>query len=166
MVETKITEEMIKIAKDRRADMPNVIKNSIMGGERTFEGCLGEVVVANYLNADYITTYDFDLIHNGKKIEVKTKVRTVLPKPFYEVSIANYNTKQLCDYYVFVSLYVPNKDEYPTIAHIVGYFPKDDYISQSNFLKKGDIDTRNNYTVRADCWNMPIKNLIDIQKIM
>ena len=165
MVETQITEEMIEIAKARREVMPKVIRNSIMGGERTFEGCLGEVVVANYLSADYITTYDFDLMHNGKKIEVKTKVRTVLPKPFYEVSIANYNTKQLCDYYVFVSLYVPNKDEYPTIAHIVGYFPKDDYISQSNFLKKGDIDTRNNYTVRADCWNMAIKDLIDIKKI-
>lgn len=165
MVETQITEEMIKIAKDRRAVMPNVIRNSIMGGERTFEGCLGEVVVAKYLSADYLTTYDFDLMYNGKKIEVKTKVRTVLPKPFYEVSIANYNTKQLCDYYVFVSLYVPNKDEYPTIAHIVGYFPKDDYISRSTFLKKGDIDRRNNYTVRADCWNMAIQDLKKINDL-
>ena len=82
MIEISISPEMIILAKKRRAAMPDCIKNSIMSGERTFEGCLGEVVVASYLNAEYITTHNFDLIHKEKRLEVKTKVRTVLPRSF------------------------------------------------------------------------------------
>jgi len=166
MLEVKITEEMITLAKNRRASMPSCIKNSIMSGERTFEGCLGEVVVASYLNAEYITTHNFDLIHKEKRLEVKTKVRTVLPKSFYEVSIANYNTRQMCDNYVFVSLLSPpDKSKDYKIAHIVGYYPKETFFDNAKFLRKGDVDPSNNYVVRATCWNMRIKNLMDIKDL-
>lgn len=166
MIEIAISPEMIILAKKRRETMPNCIKNSIMSGERTFEGCLGEVAVASYLNAEYITTYNFDLVHKEKRLEVKTKVRTVLPKSFYEVSIANYNTRQLCDNYVFVSLLSPvDKSKEYTIAHIVGYYPKETFFENAKFLKKGQIDPSNNYVVRANCWNMKIKNLMNINDL-
>lgn len=158
MIEVRITPEMIEIANQRTAKLPKVIKNSIMSGERNFEGCLGEVVVASYLNAQYITTYDFDLVHQGSSLEVKTKVRTVKPKPYYEVSVAAYNTKQDCDYYVFVSL-LSSGGKYP-FGYILGFYQKFDYINNSKFLKKGELDPSNNYTVRADCFNLPISNLI------
>lgn len=166
MLEVSITPEMINLAKRRRNSMPDQIKNSIMSGERTFEGCLGEVVVASYLNAEYITTHNFDLVHKNKYLEVKTKVRTVLPKSFYEVSIANYNTRQLCDYYIFVSLLSPpDKGKDYKTAHIVGYYPKNIFFENAKFLKKGDVDPSNNYVVRATCWNMRIKNLMDINDL-
>ena len=165
MVEMVITDEMISMAKLRREKMPGVIRNSIMGGNRTFEGCLGEVVVAIHMNAKYITTYDFDLVCKEYKIEVKTKVRSVLPKPHYEVSIANFNTKQECDYYVFVSLYCPKGKTLPEKAHIVGCYPPKQYINDAKFLKQGEIDPDNNFVVRADCWNMKISDLKNINDI-
>ena len=167
MLQVQITPEMIILAQKRRETMPDQIKNSIMSGERTFEGCLGEVIVAQYLNAKYITTYNFDLMHNGKRLEVKTKVRTVLPKTFYEVSIANYNTRQLCDNYIFVSLLSPpDKSKDYKVAHIVGYYPKETFFENAKFLRKGDIDPSNNYVVRANCWNMRIKNLLNIKDLI
>ena len=36
---------------------------------------------------------------------------------------------------------------------------KEEYFNKATFLKKGDIDPSNNYTVKADCYNVPISEL-------
>ena len=36
---------------------------------------------------------------------------------------------------------------------------KDEYFKKATFLKKGDVDPSNNYTVRADCYNLKINEL-------
>ena len=36
---------------------------------------------------------------------------------------------------------------------------KDEYFKKASFLKKGDVDPSNNYTVRADCYNIKINEL-------
>jgi len=157
MIEIEITQEMIIEAK-RLADELGSLRNSIRNGEGNIVGFLGELCfLKHYKEAFRDNDYDHDIIFNNKKVEVKTKDRTVPPKPEYECSIANYNTKQLTDYYFFVSL-LRIGSEYKK-GFLLGYIPKDEYIKKAKFLKKGDIDPSNNFTVRADCWNLPISQL-------
>ena len=88
----------------------------------------------------------------GVNIDVKTKQCTSAPKPHYECSVAAFNTRQKCQAYVFVR--VCNKD-----AWILGWESKKRYFQNSTFLRKGQIDRSNNFTVKADCYNMKIENL-------
>ena len=37
--------------------------------------------------------------------------------------------------------------------------PKNQYFQKAKFLKKGDVDPANNYTVRASCYNLAIEDL-------
>ena len=69
---------------------------------------MGEIVVAEYYgweikNSDSIN-YDYDLIYKNHKIDVKTKNRKVIPEENYFATVSDYNTKQICDYYFFVSI--------------------------------------------------------------
>ena len=106
------------------------------------------------LKGEWSNTYDYDILVDGYKVDVKTKQTTVKPKPFYECSVANYNTRQLCDVYAFVRVL---KDL--SKGWYLGSIKKQDYFSKAVYLRKGDIDPSNNFTVRADCYNLRIQEL-------
>ena len=91
---------------------------------------------------------------NGKKVDVKTKQTSVAPLPDYDCSVANFNTKQACDTYAFVRV----KNDL-TVGWYLGCMDKKEYFEKAVFMKKGDVDASNNYTVRADCYNLKIKQL-------
>ena len=91
---------------------------------------------------------------NGKKIDVKTKQTSVAPLLDYDCSVSNFNTKQECDAYAFVRV----KNDF-TVGWYLGSMDKKEYFEKAVFMKKGDVDTSNNYTVRADCYNLKIKQL-------
>ena len=93
-------------------------------------------------------------ISNGKKVDVKTKQTSVAPLPDYDCSVANFNTKQACDTYAFVRV----KNDF-TVGWYLGSMNKKEYLEKAIFMKKGDVDPSNNYTVRADCYNLKIKQL-------
>ena len=90
----------------------------------------------------------------GRKIDVKTKQTSVTPLPEYDCSIAKYNTTQNCDAYAFVR--VKNN---LTVGWYLGMLGKEEYFKKAIALKKGEIDPSNNYKVRADCFNVKIKEL-------
>ena len=145
---------MMKRAEEKAVEM-GTLKNSIMNGSRNFIGFLGEEIMMDYLNVENsCNTYDYDIIYEGKKFEVKTKLTTVEPQPYYDCSIAAYNVKQSCDYYAFIRV---KKDL--SKAWVLGTKKKDDYFKEARFLKKGQKDGNNNFTVRADCYNLQISQL-------
>jgi hypothetical protein len=72
----------------------------------------------------------------------------------YDCSIASFNTKQDCDYYCFVRV---KKDL--TVGWYLGVYDKHQYMEDAVFMKKGDVDPSNGYTVRSDCYNLKIKQL-------
>ena len=41
----------------------------------------------------------------------------------------------------------------------LGVLTKEDYYDKATFLRKGDVDPSNNYTVKADCYNVRIDEL-------
>ena len=133
------------------------LKNSITKGQGNIHGFLGEIIVSKFLGVEISNTYDYDMVFNNTKIDVKTKRVTTPPKDYYECSVADLNTKQKCDVYVFTRIL---KDM--TTGWILGYLNKEDYFKKSTFLKKGEIDPSNNWKVSTDCYNLSINKLNNI----
>ena len=157
----------IKIKKkdiDRATEMSNnmgTLNNSITKGEGNVIGFLGEIIVANELGINLDNTYDYDLIFDGKKIDVKSKRVTSEPRDYYECSVAALNTKQKCDVYMFTRIKSDLSEGW-----ILGYLDKEKYLNDSKFLKKGSVDPDNNWRVRTDCYNLPINKLENVDKLV
>ena len=154
MQEIEITLDMIDKARTKAKEMGRLY-NSILRGRGSFAGFLGEQIALHCLGGTWENTYEYDIVlPDGSKIDVKTKQTSVTPLPEYDCSVANFNTKQECDMYAFVRV----KGDF-TVGWYLGSITKDEYIKRARFMKKGDIDPSNNYKVRADCYNLTIKEL-------
>ena len=137
-----------------RAEKLPLLNNSIRKGEGSLVAYIGEEVVKSVLNGNIKDTYDYDIIYQDIKVDVKTKERTVAPKPYYECSVADFNTKQECDEYAFVSVLDTLKE-----AWYLGKISKPDFYKKAVFHRKGEVDPANNFIFKADCYNIPISLL-------
>jgi len=163
MIEIDVSEKVLDKAQ-KASDSLGVLRNSIAQGRGNKAGYVGEYCVMNYLlknKHDVVeeNTYNYDFYINTKnkdklKIDVKTKATGVIPLSYYECSVAEYNTKQKCDVYVFTRILYSLKKLW-----IVGWLPKQEYFNESTFLKKGSLDEDNGYEVKASCYNLKIDKL-------
>jgi len=142
-----ITGEDIKEAKLLANNM-GTLQNSITKGQGNVHGFLGEIITSKFLKSKLSNTYDYDIIHNNLKIDVKTKRVTTPPK-------------QLCDMYIFTRVL---KDM--TKGWLLGYINKKDYFNEAVLLKKGHVDPSNNWKVLTDCYNLPINKLNSIEDLI
>jgi len=158
MIEVDIPQETIQKAEQKSLEMGH-LNNSITKGKGNVAGFIGELLVSNLTGWEVSNTYDYDLITGlGEKIDVKTKRTNYPPKDYYDCSIAAYNTRQKCDKYVFVRV----KNDLSK-AWILGQKQKEEYFAEARFLKKGDKDGDNKFTVKSDCYNLPIKDLDSLE---
>ena len=148
-----ISASALKRIKARAATLP-LLKNSIRKGDGSLVAYIGEEVVKNVLKGEIKDTYDYDIVYKNTKVDVKTKERTVAPKPYYECSVADFNTKQDCDEYAFVSVLNNMKE-----AWYLGKISKSDFYKTAVFHKKDEVDPANNFTFKADCYNIPVWKL-------
>jgi hypothetical protein len=156
MKEITVSKDMVNKARAKATEMGR-LNNSITGGQGSVAGFLGEEVARLIMGGSEENTYDYDLkLDNGYTVDVKTKRTTVPPKRYYECSVAELNTKQKCDYYAFVRVH---KDLHT--AWFLGVYPKSAYYKDATYLKKGDVDPSNNFTVKSNCYNLPISALED-----
>jgi len=140
----------------KMAEEMGTLKNSITEGDGNVAGFLGEVLVRKLLKAEQKNTYDYDLVlKDGKTVDVKTKRTKVKPRLSYECSVAKLNTRQKCDYYAFIRI-----TKTMSRAWFIGLIPKNTYFSNSKFMKKGEVDEDNDFTVKSDCYNMSIDNVL------
>lgn len=154
MIEVQVTDAMLMSARDKATELGH-LNNSIMSGAGNLTGFVGEEVARAVLGGKEENTYEYDImLEDGTRVEVKSKLTSVEPKPHYECTISKYNTKQDCDYYAFVRVH----NSYSK-AWFLGVYKKDEYMRDARYMKKGDVDPSNNYTVRADCYNLPISQL-------
>ena len=152
MIEIEIQKHHIDKAKAMADDM-GILNNSIMNGKGNIYGFLGEIILSEILNLKQCNTYDYDLVTpNGKTVDVKTKKTKMKPLPYYECSIAAYNTTQSCDYYAFCRI-----DNSMNYLWFLGIIDKTLYFNKARFLKKGQQDGDNGFIVRADCYNLSIE---------
>ena len=153
MIKVIVTDEMLLKAREKASEMGQ-LHNSILRGQGNMSGFIGEQVALSVLGGSWVNTYDYDITVGEYKVDVKTKQTTVEPRPFYECSVADFNTKQNCDAYAFVRVL---KDY--SVAWFLGVLTKQEYFDKAVFLKKGQVDPSNNFTVRADCYNVRIDQL-------
>ena len=156
MIEIQIQQEQIDKAK-KLYDF-GCLNGSITKGKSNIYGALGEVLIFDFfkdkgLDVDFTSTYDYDLIIESYKIDVKTKRTTVKPKDFYLCSISNWNTRQKCDFYFFVRILENLKTGY-----LLGFKSKSDFFKESTFNKKGSPDI-NGWTFKDDGYNLKISSL-------
>ena len=83
------------------------LKNSIRQGEGNVIGALGEILVFDHYtkigrNCVHEQDFNFDLLIEGFKIEVKTQENRSIPSPVYTCHVPDYNATQECDFYCFV----------------------------------------------------------------
>ena len=160
MFEVSVTQQHIQKAKILSEEMGK-LRNSITSGEGNLAGFIGEVIVAEIIGAEHENTYDYDLIlQSGKTVDVKTKRTNYPPRTNYDCSVAAFNTKQKCDYYAFVRV----KNDL-SLAWILGFYDKTEYFKDATFHRKGDFDPDNNFTFKADCYNISISSLEDWSKL-
>jgi len=158
MIRIRVTEEMTIRAKNKAENLGE-LRNSIRKGGGNEAGFLGEeATIMAYPHAYVDNTYEHDIILHGYKIEVKSKDRTVVPKPNYECSVSDYNTHQKADLYVFTSLL--RTDDGYTDAYILGYSSPYYYFRNARKILRGETDPTNNWTASCDCYNLRISKLI------
>jgi|TARA_R110002020_G_scaffold4497_5_gene19626 hypothetical protein len=154
MIEIKLTKKIVEQCKSKAKDMGK-LNNSITKGQGNLAGIVGEYIVHKYLkNSEWKNTYSYDLIHENKKIDVKTKRCNSKPLPTYDCSVAETSLHQLPDEYIFVR--VLNNF---SMAWILGRISHKTYFSKAKKLLKGQVDPANNFTVRANCYNLRINEL-------
>ncbi len=153
-----------------RADLMPVYKRSMRGEDANKVGALGEIVVEDCLaqaGIPFIPVYEktHDLVIAGRRVEVKTKDRTVPPRGDYECSVAEYNYGyQNADRYLFVSLLktsnVSDVSKFHS-AYVLGWCTKEELEDPliSKYWAKGDVDPSNGWTVKTSCINIRIDRL-------
>jgi hypothetical protein len=158
MKQVKITPDRIARAKKKAATVGN-LQGSITGSLSHVVGAIGEIIVADAIGANESNTYDYDLVRDGERIDVKTKRCNTRPFPHYDCSVAAHGANQNCDSYIFVRILTDTSR-----AWILGSIPKQDFYTKATKYKRGDIDPANGFTFKADCYNLPISELSDVQK--
>ena len=158
MIRVQITPEQVQRASELYSF--GALKDSITKGKSNIYGALGEVIVHDYLkgkgkNVKIVGDVNFDIVSNGKKIDVKTKRTSVPPIQSFNCSVAAYNTRQECDYYVFVRVMEDQSE-----AWIVGYTGKEEFYKRAKFYRKGQADpVLPAWKFTADCYNLEIGKL-------
>lgn len=171
MIEIKVTDEIRKRAKEiaeplmkQYANNPN----SIRKGKGHYFAKIGELAIAEKFGWKHIDTFHADteaILTNGegRKVEIKVKERNVPPRGHYNATVANANTKQACDYYLFASTI---SDE---VVYVLGIMPKKEFLEKAVFRKKGELDPDGprgqNWRFKADCYNMPYNEMRQIGKM-
>jgi hypothetical protein len=169
-----VTEEIISLAKKRIADIP-ILKDSIRGKEANLIGSIGEVIFEKFIQENGLMLeketgeqekYNHDYIVEGKfTVDVKAKERSVVPKDFYDCTVAQKTLDhQKPDYFYFVSL-LKKKDVLVaeakfTEAFMLGATDIPTLNREGEVWKEGEVDARNGKRIRVDCQSIEICNLI------
>jgi hypothetical protein len=166
ILEVNITKSM-----DRRAEfkssMHGDIKNSIRRGKGNLVGYLGEeIVLATVDECVEHNTFNYDMVRFPETdftytIDVKTKERTVEPKPYYTCHVAKTSLHQNVNVYVFCQVNVKNG---PRRGWILGWMQKDDYLKQSTFMAAGEMDSFG-WENRVDGYVLEIAKLHPISEL-
>lgn len=159
MIEVEITKDMVQEALDRAALVP-VLRNSDTNGHGQKIAALSDLMVQKTWGGRILSdkSYDFDWISPKLFLfEIKAKERNVVPQPWHNCAVKEYNTKQKCDYYLFTSIF----GDYSR-GWILGYIKKESFFDLAEYYKSGEIDPDprgDKYAFPSSCYNLKIEQL-------
>jgi hypothetical protein len=161
------TKEMIQEAHEWSLALGS-LNNSITKGAANKAARIAELSLAKHLGVSKPSDdYNHDILFKQEKIEVKTKRRTVKPKPFYDVSVAKTSDHQKPDRYAFLSLEFETsvgrgtRKKYLRLKNVwyCGDISHQDFWSKAELWEKGRVDKSNNFHTHVDMYNMRISDL-------
>lgn len=152
MIEFSVSEKVLKKAEEKAYDM-GTFRGSILNGKGNVSGFIGEIILADILNAEIQNTFDYDLVmQDGSKIDVKTQTVKSVPRPYYECNVNEHSIKQRCDYYAFTRLHSNlSKGWY------LGKISKGKFLDVAKYCKAGSASA--NFIFKLNCYTIPIKEL-------
>ena len=174
MIRLDFDDSMIARAKEKAASLGS-INNSILKGGGNIAGYLGEEALAPYIDAQIVSNnrgldkYNHDLLLDcGHRLEVKTKRRTVPPKSYYDVSIAETSRHQKPDLYAFISLEFdratkthPKKYYGLKNVWLCGFMSSYEYWERAKLWESVKIDRTYNFKTHVNMYNLPIGELYE-----
>lgn len=131
MVKIDILDHDIYLANIELDQMKDKIKSAFKGNE--LHGFLGEVIIRRILCAEKKSTFDYDIILNGKKIEIKTRVIDKIYKDMYCNIFLN-KRLQFTDYYIFIAIMRDLSS-----AYLMGAISKQEMLLKSKIIRKGEV---------------------------
>jgi hypothetical protein len=90
-----------------------------------------------------------DFLLRKKRIDVKTKVRSVDPQDFFDASVEKRQKLFDVDFYCFFSF--NSKTE---VMSYCGWISKAEFFDRAAVVKQGDLDKTNNWKASVDCFNL------------
>ena len=162
--EIKITDSMRERAKAKydkiKLDPERDKRRFGSEGKRILEGYIGEVVVIDYYGVEDIDDYEYDIIINEIKVDVKTISCKFKPAPHFLAAVNSCETdgehRQNSDRYIFVRI----REDYEA-AWIVGYMECENFFDLSTFVKKGETFDGIKFE-KANTNVLPIKSLLQV----
>jgi len=159
-------DELLDRAADRAASWPTY-RRSMRERAANEVGALGEIVALTYLERLPVEVVDageigHDFVVGGKTVDVKTKERTVAPKPHYECSVPDYlDGVQTPDLYLFVSLLSVGGEGMNRFrrAWVLGTLPHDEFHATATHWTPDMLDPRNGWRATIPVRNVPISAL-------
>ena len=143
------------------------MKNNHTGNNKTskFAGFVTQVAAMKHLSAVNVDDYEYDLEWRGKRIEVKTKIRGVLPEPHYAGCVYATNADQLCDVYLFgqVMKRPDNPKKLVHGAYLCGWIDRERYNETFYQVKRGDLDGK--YEEASDAFKIEYRDLRPISEL-
>lgn len=178
MLVISLDEHYWSLASERSASQP-VYEYSHREEDANDVGCLGEIVVAEWLRKEGViiederaqTTHDYRL-SNGETFDVKTKDRTVKPLHHYDCSVPLYNHEhQRPTYYIFVSLQRDKNSNETSIrrfhtVYILGGLNQKQLNAYGKVWKKGETDPANGTKFWTDCINVHVNRLTSCDAVL
>lgn len=164
---------------ERRAALLPIHPNSHRGEKANLIGCLGEVLVENWMLTREIT-FESELnntkhdyrINGCLTLEIKTKDRTCRPRIEFDNSAPMYNhMHQRPDYFLFVSLQRDKRDtSMPFVrrfktAFIVGGISYNELDRVGIPFLKDEEDWRNGTKFWTDCLNVEMWQLVPVSEM-
>lgn len=163
MIEIIITADMIKKSQDK-ADKVKFDANKNLnkfGSEknRTLIGYLGEQLVLHHLKtATDVDDYEYDLLYNETKVEVKTISCKFKPRPDYLCTVNSCHDvgthKQSADYYIFTRVLNDL-----SVGWILGNIKCEDFFKKGKFIAKGSEAIAGISFDKANATVLPISEL-------
>lgn len=152
MITVDLYDDMFVKAK-HKSDLVGALNHSILAGQGNLVGFLGEIIAHQYIGGEVADSFDYDIIRDGIRYDVKSKKTNVVPKMNYECSVAAYQQNQDCDRYIFTRINPTQKTGW-----LLGWIDKDDFFENSVLIKKGETDSFGWVAVET-CYNMKVNQL-------
>jgi len=133
-----------------------------LGTKYQVAGLIGECTAKKGVGLPWVVIGDnrdagYDFCFCKQRIDVKTQMRTLPVKNYYNVGVDVRQIKNPCDIYLFCSV-----DKVFEFIEYCGWLPKDEFIEKSVIMRAGDVVEKSNgdvHTFKTDCYLTKVSEL-------